>query len=118
MGNISTHFNRSEFACKCGCGFDAVDKELLEVLEDVRVHFNAPVTLDCACRCATHNREVGGEDHSQHLLGKAADIKVSGHTPSEVQDYLRGKYPSKYGVGRYSAFTHIDVRSTAANWNG
>jgi uncharacterized protein YcbK (DUF882 family) len=118
MGDISPHFNRSEFACKCGCGFTAVDVELLGVLEDVRGHFNAPLTLDCVCRCPTHNKAVGGVIHSQHVQGIAADIKVTGYSPAVVADYLGSQYPKKYGVGRYSSFTHIDVRPGLARWNG
>lgn len=87
MGNVSPHFSRSEFACHCGCGFTAVDVELLGVLEDVRNHFNAPVTLDCACRCPPHNKAVGGAAKSQHMQGIAADIKVTGQTPDTVADY-------------------------------
>lgn len=41
MGDISEHFDRSEFRCKCGhCGFEAADKELVETLEAVRAHYN------------------------------------------------------------------------------
>lgn len=118
MGNVSPHFNRSEFACHCGCGFTSVDVELLGVLEDIRNHFGAPVTLDCACRCPTHNKAVGGAEKSQHMQGIAADIKVTGQAPGAVADYLEHKYPHSYGIGRYSSFTHVDVRTGPARWNG
>lgn len=116
MGNVSQHFNRSEFACEYGCGFDAVDIQLNAVLEDVRNHFNTSVTLDCACRCPEHNKEVEGEDHSQHLFGKAADIKVSGVSPDSVASYLEQAHPDG-GSGRYDTFTHVDVRGSAARWD-
>jgi len=41
MGDISPWFNRAEFACNCGCGFDTVDSDTLTVLEEVREYFNA-----------------------------------------------------------------------------
>ena len=116
MGNVSPHFDRQEFACKCGCGFTAVDVELLDVLETARKHFGAAITLDCACRCAKHNVEVGGVPYSQHLQGIAADIKVAGFAPSVVADYFETQYPNKYGIGRYSSFTHIDVREITSRW--
>lgn len=116
MGDVSAHFNRSEFACKDGCGFDAVDTQLLAVLEDIRTHYNAPLTLNCGCRCAKHNAEVGGEDHSQHLYGKAADITVSGISPDDVAGYLESRH-SRCGIGRYDTFTHVDVRGYAARWD-
>ena len=36
MAQLSQYFKRSEFACKCGCGFNVVDTELLDVLIDVK----------------------------------------------------------------------------------
>jgi uncharacterized protein YcbK (DUF882 family) len=61
---------------------------------------------------------VGGEPKSQHMLGRAADVIVVGHTPQEVQDYLTTQYPHRYGIGRYDTFTHIDTRSNGpARWN-
>ncbi|MGU3485255.1 D-Ala-D-Ala carboxypeptidase family metallohydrolase [Enterobacter bugandensis] len=116
MGDISPHFNRSEFGCKCGCGFNAVDKQLNEILEDVRTHFNAPLIINCACRCPAHNKAVGGEDKSQHLYGMAADITVNGYSPDSVANYLE-QHHSNCGIGRYDTFTHIDVRGYAAHWD-
>lgn len=116
MSIESRFFHRKEFACKCGCGFDAVDAELLGVLEDVRAHFNEPVYITSACRCREHNAYVGGGKNSQHLLGKAADIVLKNTSPSKVADYLEGKYGEKYGLGRYDTFTHVDVRDNKARW--
>ena len=58
--SLSTHFNRKEFACRCGCGFDTVDSMTLEALESIR----------------------------QHTRGRAADIQVKGVEPSAVADYV------------------------------
>lgn len=116
MGDISPHFSKSELACKCGCGFDQVNLALLPVLEGVRQHFNAPVIIDCACRCPAHNKSVGGATRSQHLLGNAADIKVTGVKPDDVAAYLE-QANHDGGVGRYNTFTHVDVRGTKARWD-
>lgn len=114
--NLSAHFKRSEFACKCGCGFDDVNPLLVEVLEDVRNHFDEPVFISSGCRCKQHNHAVGGKQHSQHVLGNAADIKVKCIEPKAVADYLESKYPDKFGIGRYRTFTHVDVRAVKARW--
>lgn len=116
---ISPHFKRSEFACKCGCGFAAVDIELVTALEYVRTHFKAPVTINSGCRCIDHNRAVGGETNppSKHTMGIAADIVVLGVHADRVADYLEQTYPDSYGVGRYNGRTHIDVRDTKARWD-
>ena len=117
MGNISKHFNRSEFACKCGeCRPIAVDVELVKVLEDVRVMFGKPVNITSSYRCTKHNAAVGGARTSMHLTGKAADIQVKDTAPKDVQAYLLNKYPNQYGIGKYNTFTHIDVRDIKARW--
>ena len=114
MGDISIHFSRKEFACKCKCGFDTVDVVTLRSLEAIRVHFNAPVTVTSACRCVDHNAAVGGKAKSQHLLGRAADVQVAGIEPEKVATYAENLGMS---VGRYNTFTHIDSRSgTPAKW--
>jgi len=113
----SLHFKRCEFACKCGCGFDVVDVELLAVLEDVREHFGFPVYITSGNRCAKHNASIGGAEHSKHTVGIAADFHVATIDDDKVADYLERMYPNKYGIGRYVGRTHIDVRPTKARWD-
>jgi len=116
---LSEHFNRSEFKCNCGeCNYDTVDSELIEVLEDIREHFNAPVTVTSGNRCPDYNAQVGGSKNSYHVMGRAADIQVAGVSPKVVQTYLLVKYPDQYGIGSYSSFTHIDTRTGKGRWNG
>lgn len=110
------YFVRSEFACKCGCGFSAVDHELYNVLRMVREYFAKPVTITSGCRCAAHNEEIGGTVNSRHMYGIAADIKVKDIDASDVADFLEQQYPDRYGVGRYPTWTHIDVRASKARW--
>lgn len=110
------YFKRSEFACKCGCGFDTVDFELAVVLDRVREYYEKPVIINSAARCLDHNRVIGGAGSSQHLLGKAADFYVRGVDSSKVAKLLRDWYPAKYGIGEYSNRVHIDVRSNPARW--
>ncbi len=111
---ISRHFRRSEFACKCGCGFCAVDVELLAVLEGVREYFGAAVIINSPCRCKRHNQLEGGRKNSQHCNGLAADIRVAGVNSDVVWRHLLERYPNKYGIGRYRGRTHIDVKPGAA----
>ena len=122
------NFSRKEFSCKCGCGFDAIDYELLQVLEEIRDYFTSIKCEECYIlitsgnRCAWHNKLIGGSRKSQHIKGKAADFKVfikssSIQVPSdEVHDKLLKLYPDKYGIGKYKGRTHIDVRDYKARW--
>lgn len=116
MGDISIHFNRREFACHCGCGFAAVDKKLNEVLEDIRNHFDMPLIINSACRCADYNIKVGGAKKSQHVLGMAADIIIMNVHPNRVADYVEEVH-KECSTGRYDGFTHIDVRNVVAHWD-
>jgi uncharacterized protein YcbK (DUF882 family) len=113
---IWKHFERKEFACRCGCGLDTVDAHLLEILEEVRNYFKAPVRIFSGIRCPEYNTKIGGTVTSQHLYGKAADLRVDGCHHDSVANYLEGRFPGAYGIGRYNDFTHFDVRPWMSRW--
>lgn len=110
------YITRKEMACKCGCEFDAADAELVAVLDKIRYSFNAPIIINSGARCIYHNNKVGGRKASQHLLGKAADITIIGHTTTEVYNLICAMWPDKYGVKMYASFVHVDVRPR--RWRG
>jgi len=113
---LSENFARHEFACSCGCGFDTIDAATLEVLEEVRRYFGRPVIVTSGARCREYNASVGGVPESQHILGRAADIKVQDHPPMAVADFIAERFPSA-SIGRYITFTHVDTRSDGpARW--
>jgi uncharacterized protein YcbK (DUF882 family) len=120
MGDISPYFDRSEFACHCGCGFDTVDADTLYALELIREHFDAPMTINSGCRCPSHNDAIGGSTGSYHMQARAADIVVEGVSPDEVADFAeQGPLKDRGGVGRYDTFTHCDTRTNGpARWTG
>jgi len=117
---ISQHFARSEFACQCdNCPQSedpTVDVTLINILEELRRHFNTPITVTSGVRCKSHNASVGGSVFSKHLEGKAADVLLKGVTPDRVYAYLFERYPGSYGFGKYETFTHIDSRRLKARW--
>jgi uncharacterized protein YcbK (DUF882 family) len=122
---VSPHFLRSEFACKCGCGFDPVDITLNESLEDVRSHFsdlypNKKITIEITSgnRCRRYNLTIpNASENSLHTVGKAADFIVHGVHADRVADYLEGKYEHWFGIGRYTGRTHLDTREMKARWD-
>jgi uncharacterized protein YcbK (DUF882 family) len=119
MGDISENFSRREFACKCGCGFDTVDAELLGVLQDeIRGYFGQPVQILSGCRCFEHNLfTAGAASNSLHVTAKAADIQVKNIPPRAVYQHLNTKHLTTYGLGLYHNRIHIDVRADPARWN-
>ena len=135
-GQLSEHFWRDEFACKCGkCGFDTVDAELINGPLAFLRKYNVRVKINSGCRCLEHNERVQLEANpdyipysskSIHMTGKAADIRVERREgrlwvtvpPDEVATALERRYSDKYGLGKYKRFTHSDVRSGGpARWD-
>lgn len=127
MGDLSKNFSRSEFACKCGCGFDTADHGLVyalqECAEDLGIQHMAAVriVITSGCRCTRHNTEVGGAPDSQHIYGRAADFKVylddKQLDPDSVDDYFKELHPG-LSRGIYSNRNHIDSRSgTIRAWD-
>lgn len=116
---LSKNFKRSEFVCKCGCGKFNADPKLVKSLQKLRDTIGTSIIINSACRCEAHNKAVGGVPNSQHVQGKAADIRVSGLTPRELAKFAE-EIPdfNKGGIGTYNSFVHVDVRGTKARWKG
>lgn len=115
---LSEHFRVMEFACKDGSDIILVNLELVGLLQHIRTHFRAPVTITSAYRSQCYNKKVGGVSNSQHLYGNAADIQVKGVASKTVADYVETLMPDKGGIGLYPTFVHVDVRKIKSRWRG
>lgn len=120
---LSKYFVSTEFDCHGNgcCTTTEINPLLVERLNQIREHFNAPITISSGYRCPTHNRNVGGATGSRHSKGDAADIIVKGHTPREVAQYAESI--GIKGIGLYETasdgyFVHIDVREAKSFWYG
>lgn len=119
MGDLSPHFDRSEFRCK-GHGraghtahYTPVDVELVGRLEILRGE--RPIIVVSGHRCLWWNRHpsVDGATRSAHLDGMACDIP-SGRV-SEA-DARRAGFRG-IGLDRYGWAVHLDVRpGTVTTW--
>lgn len=122
---MTEHFSKEEFRSKDGAHFPYEVKQNLKVLaeqlEVLREHFQKPVQINSGYRSPAYNAKIGGEQNSQHLLGKAADVVIDGISPDEVADaiefLIEGKLMIQGGVGRYETFTHYDIRGKKARWD-
>ena len=117
---LSANFRVKEFACADGSDAVLVAPRLVMVLQSIRSHFGAAVTISSGYRTPQHNAKVGGVTDSQHCYGTAADITVRGKTPAQVAAYAREIMPDWGGVGVYAkqGFCHVDVREAKADWTG
>ena len=74
MGNLSAHFDKSEFICKCGCGQGNPSKLLIERLEKLHALMGAKaIYINSGYRC---NNNPWGSPTDAHRKGMAADIRV------------------------------------------
>ena len=80
------------------------------LLEQLRALINKPIIINSAFRSKAVNDAVGSKDTSQHRIGCAADIKVTGMSPREVvQACIDAKLPYDQVIEEFSAWTHISV---------
>lgn len=124
---MTKNFSISEFECKCGnCKMTADIKnnvfKLAEQLQILRDKVKKPIKINSALRCANYNDNViKGAKHSQHKLGKAADIVVNGMTPNEVHklvcEMVECDELNFGGIGKYNTFTHLDIRDKKSRWD-
>ncbi|MCH1613038.1 MAG: D-Ala-D-Ala carboxypeptidase family metallohydrolase, partial [Flavobacteriales bacterium] len=109
--------------CDCQMPDDVYNniQELAENLQIVRDMLDEPIKINSGWRCEEYNRKIKGAKRSQHLLGKAADIRIKDLTPDEVANAIdklqEGGFIKKGGLGRYNSFTHIDIRGRNARWD-
>tara|TARA_R110000772_G_C13053072_1_gene414386 strand:- start:146 stop:532 length:387 start_codon:yes stop_codon:yes gene_type:complete len=122
--NLTENFSLSEFECKCGCKMpDFVKKNIIDLASNLQVLRDVVGRLDLtnAYRCKEHNADVGGSVNSQHLLGKAADVKSDTVSPADmaivIEDLMKNETFEIGGIGLYNTFTHVDIRGSRARWS-
>ena len=122
---LAPGFKVREFRCRDGSDAIMIDQTLVVLLQAIREHFNKPITITSGYRTAAHNAAVGGAKSSQHLLGRAADIRVQGVSVEDVAAYAESLMPNWGGVGRYpvkasraTGWAHVDTRADKARWRG
>lgn len=63
------------------------------VLQPLRSHFSLPVTVISGYRSVNVNRAAGGRFNSQHLIGQAADIEISGVHNADIWRFIYSSLP-------------------------
>lgn len=116
----SKYFSQSEIACRCGCGYSAMNKDTLDIADAVREFVGHSVNCGSGCRCVDHNFIVKGGTRSRHLPRHTQDNKFESDamdlhlTDSKetvsVVDFLRTNYPN-VTFFTYRWGIHIDTRS-------
>jgi len=99
----------------------AMDVNLLNLLygmqywQELLTGRPSPWIVTSGFRTVEHNRREGGVENSEHLHGRAGDLKSLQFTPGQVAQMAR--FFGMGGVGVYDTFTHVDT-GRLAFWNG
>jgi len=113
---ISDNFKLCEFECKC-CQRVKLDPRLIMRLEALRNAVKRPIHVLSGYRCPEHNKAIGGAPKSQHMQGKAADIRVEGLDVEELANCADAIGFGGIGTYRKQGFVHVDVRDRKTRWN-
>lgn len=116
---MSTHFNSSEFRCKCGQVHDyIIDTTLVDKLEELYSVLGASKgIISSGYRCPTHDRAVGGNGSGQHTKGTACDIIFYDKDNKPISSKIVSCKAQDLGFGGIAnintayTYTHLDVRS-------
>jgi len=93
-----------------------IDPALLDILYDLKVRAGRDASYEIisgyrspATNALLRSRSAGVAEHSQHLLGKAIDVRLSGFPTRALGEHARAL--ARGGVGFYerSDFVHIDT---------
>jgi uncharacterized protein YcbK (DUF882 family) len=93
-----------------------IDPPLLDILYDLQALADRDATFEVisgyrspATNAMLHRNSNGVAEHSQHLLGKAIDVRLSGYSTRRLSEYARSL--GRGGVGFYatSDFVHVDT---------
>jgi uncharacterized protein YcbK (DUF882 family) len=116
---LSTHFSSWEFDCKCkytACTNTKIEELLIESLEALRV-LTGPLVITSGFRCQAYNFAIGGVGGSQHMVGKASDLKSQGRGGQALAKLADSINPfHNGGIGTASDWIHVDIRDGKARW--
>lgn len=128
--HASPHFAWSEFAChdKTQTPYPldyresrgvplAIELERLRAILGAMKQQDVPLWLDSVYRTVAHNKAVGGVPNSQHVQGRAADVRCPyGCTFTQLVKAVGTLVQSPEGKVRYvkfyphQGFVHLDIR--------
>lgn len=121
MGDLSPHFDKIEFKCKCGNVHDySIAPELIGKLEKLyNLMDAAAIIITSGYRCPEYSKSVGGYFNDAHTKGIAADIMVRRKATStsyyNSEDVAEAAERVGFtGIGFIDGMAvHVDVRNNA-----
>lgn len=132
---ISPNFKLYEFQCPC-CSRVMIHKRLIEAIQVLHDLVGQPLVINSGYRCLNHNRtlwagilfdcyyyeltdeeipQVKAHDKSQHVFGKAADVRPEKNSPLSL-DELKAHAEKLFDhveLTKKPGAVHCDVRHAA-----
>lgn len=95
-------------------------KELVKNIQIIRDHAGA-IKINSGYRSPEHNKSEGGVVNSQHVYGKAGDLKPLNITVKQLYNLIielisKGLIYNG-GVGIYDTFVHYDIGIKGRRWD-
>jgi len=125
----SPHLSWDEIACKDGTPYPIVWRKeravhlgrLFELIR--REAGNKPITVLSGFRTFDWNKKIRGAINSQHMFGRALDLRPpEGHSVTSFHRLIYNLPASSglRGLGLYKTFVHVDIRESnfLAQWSG
>jgi len=89
---------------------------LARLLEDIRRVLGRPIMVNSAYRSQEVNKAIGSKPTSQHCIGCAADIRVSGLTPDNiVKEILKTNLEYDQLIREFDSWVHISIPNKFAD---
>jgi hypothetical protein len=127
---MTPHFSLEEFTASDTAARLGIDNRLpdelrdaaqrtLEMMEQIRFHIDAPITITSGYRCEALNRAVGSKPGSDHTLAFACDFKApKAGTPFQIAASLApvikivgiGQLILEYASPNGSGWVHVSTR--------
>lgn len=95
-------------------------QKLANQLQVLRDYLKKPIKINIAYRPLFWELKQGRSGNSQHVLGKAADIRVKGVRPQKIANAIEHLISNgdmlQGGLKAYDKFVHYDFRGSKARW--
>jgi len=121
---MTSHFSLEEFTASDTAARLGIDNQVpddllenalttLQMMERIRFHIDAPITITSGYRCAALNRAVGSKSGSDHTLAFAVDFKApKAGTPYKIAKDLASVIDI-VGIGQlileFGAWVHVSL---------
>lgn len=115
--HLSTNFMVKEFASKdISAKYARISKRLVSGLQNVRTKIGRSMTINSSYRNTSYNASVGGAARSQHIAGRAVDVKAHNTRPLDLARHIIEEFGCDIGIGLGRTIVHLDLRGSLSTW--